>query len=307
MPVVSGYILEGGFPVGGRVVRFYRRDTGALLGQCLSGDGITPIGDPHFDKVKALLHFTGVQGSPTPPVYTDVTGRVWVNNVSNAPIATSDSPMPDGSAFDGSAARSIRTPITPDIELLARDFTIEWRGKALGGSNGWIVGIHGPSGAAMALYQAGTTFSPHFANATTWDIVAGPAASSIDAWNWVAWAVTRSGNVWRVFKNGLQVYSWLDSREIYHATQQYLTLCGAYGESGWSGYLDEFRLTVDLARYTSTYIVDPLEFKNTGGLSTTVPGLYSFENPYSGEIDVVALDFDDSAMRNDQIYRMTPV
>ena len=42
MGVVSGIVKEAGTPVAGRIVRAYRRDTGALLGEAVSSDGITP-------------------------------------------------------------------------------------------------------------------------------------------------------------------------------------------------------------------------------------------------------------------------
>lgn len=49
---VSGVVREAGTPVGGRTLRAYRRDTGALLGQTVTGDGVTP----------SSYEYTGVAG-----------------------------------------------------------------------------------------------------------------------------------------------------------------------------------------------------------------------------------------------------
>ena len=60
MPTISGTVYDHtGAAAAGRIVRVYRRDTGAFLGSATSSDGNAIAFDEHYASVPLLMHMDG--------------------------------------------------------------------------------------------------------------------------------------------------------------------------------------------------------------------------------------------------------
>jgi hypothetical protein len=108
-----------------------------------------------------------------------------------------------------------------------------------------------------------TTTTPGNANKFTWqfwnynsggaDLLVSSSASNNSTWTYVA--ITRSGNTFRMFVNGVIEATATSSASVDGNIPAQLTLgnSGVAGDSNWTGYLDDLRITKGYARYTTTF------------------------------------------------------
>jgi hypothetical protein len=153
---------------------------------------------------------------------------------------------------------------TPDIRL-GGDFTVEfWMysnaltydvsiySKGLTGNvnMGWIEINNGafqvkPDGAASAT------------------VVASAAASGLVAGAWQHLAVTKQGTLWTCWVNGQPVGSFTSSAGLGNLPGAAYIGGNAIGSPSFNGFLDEFRITNGLARYTTAFTPPTAPFSNT--------------------------------------------
>lgn len=314
MGVVSGTVKEDGDPVAGRVVRVYRRDTGALLGESESSDGEGPT-DTHFGNVSLLLHCDGPNNSTS---FTDssATGRA-VTAVGNAKISTTQSKFGGAAAyFDGSGDK-LTIGASSDLALGTGDFTIEaW--FYLTGGQAYARLIHfGPFwgddsafgiNAKDADFPGKITFAVHRFSYISSRPCVSTSNVALNAWNHVA--VTRASGVLRLFYNGV-----LESTNSSHVgipvdagSTNYLAIGSATTTSGGedlAGYVDDVRITKGVARYTSSFTPPTVPHPNTD--VALALGEYIVPVSFSGEVQVVCLDDAAGTTHNDLIARTTPV
>ena len=111
---------------------------------------------------------------------------------------------------------------------------------------------------------------------TVWDIADGKIIGTIDYGQWNHFAITRSGNVFRTFKNGTKVSEFTSPKAITRSTRDgtlKFSIGRSQGSDFFKGYIDGLRITKGSALYTSNFTPSSTELSTT---STT--GLYNGEH-----------------------------
>jgi hypothetical protein len=230
----------------------------------------TTTGDVYYPQTSLLMHFNGTNGSTT---MTDSSK----NNVSftvngNSQISTAQSKFGGASILFDGTGDYLSSPSTSNFAFGTGDFTIEcWAYKNSGTNNG-ILHLSSTAGGlqansstnlAIALFSTGTgTF---YANNTSYNTSA--FTNTTNTWN--HYAIVRSNGVTKLYFNGNLVTDIGTSGAITDTTNYtgtYLAIGGYYSTSYlWNGYIDEFRITNGVARYTSNFTPPTAQFLDSAG------------------------------------------
>ena len=233
------------------------------LGQLNPADGATTVGDLHFPKVKLLLPFDGTNGATSTTDSSNTGNTITFNG--NAQISTPQSKFGSSSAYfdgtgdyidaGGSSLRSVCDSGDFALEFwFYQDSRSSWASLITNygtNSGGWAVYInnsspnqvywwhHNGSGFIYINYSQGTR-----------------TTITLDTWHHLA--ITRSGNTWRLFLNGIQEDTITDSNNItasngaVHSGLRLGTI-NAGLDYPLHGYIDDVRITNGDARYTSNF------------------------------------------------------
>ena len=227
--------------------------------------------DQHFANVELLLHMDGVSGSTS---FTDSSSNNLVITASgDALVSTSQGKFGQSVLFDGSGDALLITDSGSAMVLGTDDFTIEcWLYTSsnsvnlsnfgtifAGGTNAPVVRYHSSySGIVVGVAGVG------------YDIIPSPAALPIEnSWNHLA--IVRDSTSLRFYLNGSFVDFGANSNN-------YSAAISAIGLNPpnlfpFSGFIDDFRITRNVARYTgSTYSVPTQPFGETDSLT----GIHEF-------------------------------
>lgn len=293
---------------------FRGQHTQVLSGVLPRGDGYGPmkalqayvsaLGAGNDTYTKVLLHFEGTDGGTT---ITDSnlggSSHTWTAagnaNTDNAQVKFGTTSL----ALDGTGDY-VTTPDHADFTLGSGDFTVDlwFRCTAAGGTAKRVAGQC--DGSAT---DASTSFriSRSAANVITFTAVVGSTAFAVtgttqftDALNtgWHHLACVRTSNTIRMFIDGVQEGGDVSISGTVNDSSDVLGVgaIGAVTTNPWIGWLDEFRLSVGIARWTTTFT--PPTFAYGGDLNTACRG-FCYARATDGTIAVFAA----SATR---IYRL---
>ena len=223
----------------------------------------TTVGEVHFPKVKLLLPFDGSNGATSTTDSSNTGNTITFNG--NAQISTTQSKFGSSSAYfdgtgdyidaGGSSLRSVCDSGDFALEFwFYQDSRSSWASLITNygtNSGGWAVYInnsspnqvywwhHNGSGFLYINYSQGTR-----------------TTITLDTWHHLA--ITRSGNTWRLFLNGIQEDTITDSNNItasngaVHSGLRLGTI-NAGLDYPLHGYIDDVRITNGDARYTSNF------------------------------------------------------
>lgn len=219
-------------------------------------------GDPYFSNVSLLLHMDGTNGSTT---FTDSSPSPKIITRTGATIATSQSKFGGASGYFSSSADRLTAPSSSAFEFGSGDWTVELfiypltlsgfhvlvdRGDYTNFSP-WLIGQNNAT-IRLACTASGSSWSVDFVTGNV-----------LSASTWHHIAVTRSGNVFRIFVNGVQ--QGTQTVSMTHAASTFPMQIG--NDNGntyyYSGYMDEVRITKGVARYTSGFSVPTEAFPNS--------------------------------------------
>jgi hypothetical protein len=110
------------------------------------------------------------------------------------------------------------------------------------------IGYPNPSNVILQGYSGGS-----YVNLTT-------TSSTFASGTWHHLAVTRNGNDWTIWINGVSAATGTNAYSV-TLTDLYV-LCDSAGTRAYSGYFDDFRFTVGTARYTGSFTPDTVPFPN---------------------------------------------
>ena len=202
--------------------------------------------DPFFANVSLLLHGNGTNGSTT---ITDssLTPKT-VTAVGNAQISTSQSKFGGASiAFDGTGDGLT----VQQTALGTADFTIEtWIYYNNGSTGGTIFDCRlsdADGGNGFAFYRQANGALAVFFGAPTGQ------SGSLPNGTWHHVALVKSfGGVFSGYINGSQVFSFANTTNLVRATHK-IGINHDNVNSGVNGYIDDFRITLGIARYTGNF------------------------------------------------------
>lgn len=295
MTTVTGEVRDkSGYLLADATVRLYRRDTGALLGSAVSGDGSEAVeGDADYASVSLLLHCDGANGSTT---FTDNSPTPkTVTAVNNAQIKTDQSKFGGSSAyFDGTLDR-LTVPNHTDFSLSSGDFTIEaWVRPTMLDTNdrnylSQMADIADNANRQFACSIKSTSASFYWTvNGLTDTRFSVTYSFSINTWYHIAWV--KSSGTLSCYINGQQTGGTVIPGTLFNSTAD---LCvgtfGKYGEDGYThldyhGYLDDIRITKGVARYTAGFTPPAAAFLDYSDMQARPLGQYSIDTTYSGEV-----------------------
>jgi hypothetical protein len=204
--------------------------------------------DPYWDRVRLLQNFEGANASTA--FYDDVSGDPW--SFSGPTISTDQAKF--GSTC-GKFAASNAYLDSPCAAFNKNDFTIEcfvYLTATSASLGAFIFDMRptGQNGAYPALYILNGAVR-YYVN--TADQITQASGMSTGAWHHVA--LCRASGVTKLFVDGTQVGSNYTDTNVY---QGYKMRVGAnqnnIGASAFAlGYMDAFRVTVGVARYTAAF------------------------------------------------------
>lgn len=93
--------------------------------------------------------------------------------------------------------------------------------------------------------------------------VSGTVTTTIALNTWYHVAIVRSGNTWYLFKNGISQGTFTDSGSVAPSATKPFSIGGHATTAYLNGYLDDFRITKGVARYTSNFTPPTAEFPNS--------------------------------------------
>lgn len=317
MTIVTGYVRDqAGDLLADATVHLIRRDTGALLGSAVSGDGTEEqVGDSEYDHIALLLHFDDTDGSTT---FTDNSPTPkTVTAYGDAKISTTQNKFGGSSLkLDGSGDYLVCSQHA-DFNFGGGDFTWEaWIYRAAVTDPTYADAIWcsktNPEGFGVGIGPEGKIGFVADASSGTWALWngvdsasnRGSAVVSLNTWTHIAF--TRSGDTWRGFVNGT-----LDQTRTISGTISDTT--GGYNIGRWhdtvnrylNGYIDDLRITKGVARYTDSFTTPTVAFLDSATLPATPLGLYSIDTTYSGEVQRIVCAPDSwDPIANDLIDRI---
>lgn len=293
MPTYSGIFKDDtDTPVGGRIVRAYRRDTGELLGEVSSSDGLTIPGDPSFANVSVLLHMDGVatttDSSPSPKTVTLNPGAV-LSSAGARFGAKGLQPSSGGASVASHADFALPGDFTFECWFYVISFSPSFQS---------LFNIGSYSNGALFRVRA-DTIELHI-NGAYYNV---SSTITTGEWHHIAWS-RESGTV-SVFLDGVLVGSYTSSGSI-PAGDLLVGISQHIGGEYLNGYIDELRLTKGVARYTAAFTPPSAPFPNTSSSSTPALGSYSVDTGHTGEVVLHFLDDSAGTTYNDKILRVMP-
>lgn len=208
-------------------------------------------GDPYWANVVSLLHFDGADGSTT---FTDQTGKTWTP-YGDAQIDTAQSQFGGASGLFDGVGDSLRSASSADFNLAAADFTSEFFARFASLASGPHLlqignnlynraGLYCASGQLRWYTEVGGPYTG--ADRIT------SAALSTNTWYHIA--VAKQGTTTRMFIDGVLIGSttaapYNGNSDICLGFMQY----GSAGGDYLNGWIDEFRHTKGVARYTASF------------------------------------------------------
>ena len=240
------------------------------LGQLKPADGSTTVGDVYFPQTSVLLPFNGSDAATSTSDLSNRNGTV--SFAGTAQLSTGASKFGGSSLLvDGNSDYVSISDSYWNTCISSGDFTVElWarfdsasldgstqttfasnRGDISGGSsNGWVFRKFTDNVISWYMRQGSDWVYINYAQGTR---------TAVSADTWYHLAVTRSGNTWKLFLNGTAEDTITNSTSIVDGGADGLVVGAlAGGIAGgpyhyMDGYIDDVRITVGHARYTSNF------------------------------------------------------
>lgn len=229
--------------------------------------------DPYWSNVVMLLHMDGSEGGTS---FTDEKGHT-VTRVGNAATKTAGAKYgTTGGYFDGSGD-ALSVAASSEFDVAANNFTIEWWWYPLSstarqwffhsGTDYWL-GVDYQSSYGLGMWASSTGSSWNLLNADAGGNGITNAKPAANTWHHLAYV--RNGTNFTLYLDGTAVktVTGISSSIVSRGTQAKVigswAATGSAGAYAYSvnGYLDDFRFTTGVARYTGTFTPPSKPFAN---------------------------------------------
>ena len=186
----------------------------------------------------------------------DATSKNDLETVGNAQISTTQSKFGGSSMyFDGTDDR-LPAPASVDIAIGTADFTIEgWFYTASPATNRGLFQISTTAGGLeagntnnLAVYCSSSVLGVYYASTFK------AGTTSISANTWTHFALVRYSGSTKLYVNGIADGGFGTNADTQNYTGKNVCVGGYFSTSYlWSGYIQDFRITRGIARYTSNF------------------------------------------------------
>jgi hypothetical protein len=225
--------------------------------------------DQYYNSCSLLCHFDSI--NPAGRFIDNSRNNFAITSSGN--VSLSDSQYKFGGAsglFDGTGDY-LTIPSSTAFDFGAGGFTIEFWinttqttsnatliGRSWGGSpytGGWTIQLNGNSNSAMVIYWADYSTSSPFMTANTTSYRDG-------YWHHIAWV--RSGTSFVLYIDGTSVATATNATS-FGSVNKNISIGDdlTFGPRGYSGYVDELRITKGVARYTANFTPQTVAFPNS--------------------------------------------
>ena len=208
------------------------------------------MGDVYFTQTELLLPFDGSNGATATSDLSD--NNHSVTFAGNAQISTAQSKVGGSSIYFDGSGDYISTPSSSAFAFGTADFTIElWVRRTGTGSYPYVFDCRsgGSEAVVPAIWLLHTdNYKPqYYVNSAA--RISSSVGLSVDTWYHIA--IVRSSGTTTMYMDGSSVGSFSDSFSYIAAPFR----LGSYsnGGYGFTGYVDDFRTTKGIARYTSSF------------------------------------------------------
>lgn len=230
---------------------------------------LTLVGDANAENVSVLIRGNRTTQTIANSILDDSSNKHGVTSYGNVDISTSEYKYgPSSLVFDGNGDY-LTVPLSNTLDFRSGDFTIETWFKVTQ-FKGYQAIYSRPKttadGSGMVLFFDPSNNIVFIAGNSGWSVVIGTAPPTINVWNHVA--VTRSGNVFRFWLNGQLMDSTTNSINFDISTEPAYIGRHPYFPSfnssqDFSGFIDDFRITKGVARYTANFTPPDAELPNS--------------------------------------------
>jgi hypothetical protein len=201
-------------------------------------------------------------------------------------ISTASSTFGGASAlFDGASGSVVSIPDSSDWDYGSGDMTIDlWvNPTVLGGTQ--ILTAQAITGHYTSLYLnlTGSNVIAYMSSSgAAWDVVSAASLGTVAVGTWSHIAIVRSGTNVYGFLNGQRTVLATDFHgAFYHSSGDPLYIGGDNDTQWFNGYIDEFRVSKGVARWTSDF-TPPTRAYNLGNLSPASPIVSSISASTAG-------------------------
>ena len=226
----------------------------------------TTVGDVYFPQTKLLLPFDGSNGATTTSDLSNSNHSMTMGG--STTISSAKSKVGSTSLYNPGGAGNYGAYSSSALTL-SGDFTIEWWE--------WVIS-YASEGSSFVLNKAGLTTNSwagiiggYYHTATHASATGVYATSNNSSWDlanlassghllgdhltgqWVHRAMVRVGINWYTYQNGVQYDTWATSAAAPYASGVYTLVSGGWADSHNNMYMDSFRITGGVARYTSAF------------------------------------------------------
>lgn len=188
--------------------------------------------------------------------------------------------------FTATSAHWYSVPSHADFNFGSGDFTIDW----------WAYEISGTLPITSIAREATATYPPFIlnynssiwmsSNGTFWDIAAGCTFGTPVYNSWQHFEISRQGNTFRTFRNGVQQDTWTSSLAFPSNSNPLSIGKCQNGGSYMNGYMDEIRVSKGVCRHTANFTPETAEY--------TAPSISLIAPSVSGNIVAVATASNDA-------------
>lgn len=234
-------------------------DDVAVFNRALTDAEVTTLYSNVSDSyTKALLHFDGPDAGVA---IIDESGKTWTA-VGNAQIDTAQYKFGGASLLLDGTGDYVKTPSDTDFNLGSDDFTVDFRIRfnALPATNSNFALVHhvhtDDSGWQINVYDDAGVHSLDFRNYTgaSYTIDIKKAITTLSTNTWYHIAVVRNGSNFYFFLDGVQQSTTgIDADTTTDNTAILYLGSNRNGASAVNGWIDEFRLSKGIARWTANF------------------------------------------------------
>lgn len=261
----NNYTCSSGFPIIGirpelaTPMNGYMSDLRVIKGQAR----YTSNFQPPIAPLTALPNTVLLNNMTSAGIY-DSSMITTYETIGNASINTSVKKYGNTSLYFDGTGDHLYAPWNPGLELGSGNFTIEFWAYISGGnalycwSTDWHYGMTFNYGGASSN-RVGIWAS---SNGSSWNIFNadgggnGISTGTITLNTWTHVALVRNGSTWTLYLNGTSAWTGTSSATIVTRSSDTFRIGGPWPNSGpaaFNGYMDDFRITNGIARYTANF------------------------------------------------------